>query len=257
MRRAPYCRCHTDVAYHDKGIRHQASEAKIAHAYRFLGLACAILRPRHTRASGACMRLNSHVQEKYYNGLKHRETTTDPVEQARQWYVGAMMSMKSSIRRAGWSCTKGPGSSLARARGHTAQRDHRAFERALQIYDSPAACLYLDPLYLPEARRKRYIYHQEMSLDDQQRLLASLAQVQGMVMLPGAAHPLYQEALTAWQCLHLAMRCSSAMCSLSTQASSPEPKDWTRTECIWLNPACTQQQPMPFRDVTNESEVRA
>lgn len=213
--------------------------------------------------------LTPYAHEEYYDCLKQWEAAPDPVEQARQWYAGVMMSMNSSIRNTGWSCTKEPGSNPARAWRNTIARlerctarlahveiDHRDFERVLQIYDSEATCFYLDPPYLPETRRKHYCYHEEMSLADHHRLLICLQQVKGMVILSGYAHPLYREALASWQCLRLATRCSSAVRSLATQSQPMEPGDWTRTECIWLNPACVEHQPTLF-SYLNESEVRA
>ncbi len=213
--------------------------------------------------------LTLYAHEEYYACLKQWEETTDPVERARQWYVGVMQSMNSSIRNTGWSCTKAPSSNPARAWRNTIARlhrcaarlaeveiDHRDFERVLQIYDNPTTCFYLDPPYLPETRRKRYCYHQEMTLADHERLLARIQQLEGMVILSGYAHPLYQEALAEWDCLHLDTRCSSAVRSLSGQAVPADAEEWTRTECVWRNPSCVQQQPTLFSGLT-ESEVGA
>ena len=216
--------------------------------------------------------LTPYARAEYYNCLKQWETASDPVEQARQWYVGVMLSMNSSIRNTGWSSTKAPGSNPARAWRNTIERlhlcaarlaeveiDHRDFEQVLQVYDSPTTCFYLDPPYLPETRRKRYCYHQEMSVSDHERLLTRLQQLQGMVILSGYTHPLYQEALADWECLHLDTHCSSAMRSLRAPASPTimeTPEGQTRTECIWRNPACLQHQPTLFSDLP-ESEVEA
>lgn len=202
--------------------------------------------------------LTPYAREEYYDCLQQWETTTDPVERARQWYVGVMLSMNSSIRNTGWSSTKEPGSNPAKAWRNSIQRlhlcaerfaqveiDHRDFEQVLRAYDSPTTCFYLDPPYLPATRRRRYCYRQEMSLADHERLLVCLQDVKGMVILSGYAHPLYQQALSSWQCMRLTTRCSSAVHPDKT----PNEGEWNRIECIWLNLTCIRQQPTLFGDL--------
>src|SRR5258708_5900465 len=180
--------------------------------------------------------LTPYAHEEYYDCLKQWEEATDPVEQARQWYVGVMQSMNSSIRNTGWSCTKAPGSNPARAWRNTIARlhrcaarlaeveiDHRDFERVLQIYESPTTCFYLDPPYLPETRRKRYCYHQEMTLADHERLLTRIRQLEGMVILSAYAHPLYQEPLAGSDVLQLRTPAPAAARSMLTHPSPSLP----------------------------------
>jgi hypothetical protein len=66
-----------------------------------------------------------------------------------------------------------------------------------------------------------------------------------MVLLSGYAHPLYQEALAAWHCLTLNVRCSSAV-RVPAESGEATRANWTRTECIWMNAACVQHQPSLF-----------
>jgi DNA adenine methylase len=191
-----------------------------------------------------------YAREEYYSCLASWQDAPDPIEQARAWYVAVMMSMNSSIRNTGWSSTKYPNSNPARAwhnsiahlslcahRLAAVQIDHRDFEDVIRAYDSPQTCFYLDPPYLPEARRKERCYHHEMSEQDHTRLLACIQHIQGMVMLSGYAHPLYQEALSSWECLTLAVRCSSV-----DRFDRMTPLERKRTECLWMNAACVQKQ---------------
>ena len=92
-----------------------------------------------------------------------------------------------------------------------------------------------------------------MTLADHERLLTRIRQLEGMVILSGYAHPLYQEALAEWDCLQLDTRCSSAVRSLYAQSSPAVPDEWTRTECVWRNPACVQQQPTLFSGLTEST----
>jgi DNA adenine methylase len=207
--------------------------------------------PEQAHALQHQLALTPYAREEYYDCLERWEEARDPVEKARQWYVCVLQSMNSSIRNTGWSSTKKPGSNPARAWHNSianlqaccgrlahVQLDHRDFAAVLSAYDSPTTCFYLDPPYVLEARRKDRCYHQEMTEADHERLLSSIMQVKGMVLLSGYAHPLYQEALTSWECLTFSVHCSSAVNAHSQEAATSH----IRTECIWMNPACVRAQ---------------
>ncbi|GHO94821.1 hypothetical protein KSF_048690 [Reticulibacter mediterranei] len=210
--------------------------------------------------------LTPYAREEYYACLKHWEEAPDPIEKARQWYAGVMLSMNSSIRNTGWSSTKKPGSNPARgwtsnianlsactSRLAHVQIDHRDFETVMHAYDSPHTCFYLDPPYVLETRRKHLCYHHEMSEVDHERLLSCVQQVKGMILLSGYAHPLYQEALASWHCLTLNVRCSSAV-RVSAENGEATRASWTRTECIWMNAACVQSQPSLFHALMGDED---
>ncbi len=208
--------------------------------------------PEQAQALQQQLMLTPYAREEYYACLSSWEQAPDPVEKARQWYVAVMMSMNASICNTGWSSTKQSSSNPARAwvnsiehfaacahRLAHVQIDHRDFEQVIRAYDSPSTCFYLDPPYVLESRRKGYCYQHEMSAEDHQRLLHCIRHVEGMVLLSGYAHPLYDEALSSWECLTLRARCSSAVGFVHEEAS---PETMQRTECIWMNPACVRKQ---------------
>lgn len=96
-------------------------------------------------------------------------------------------------------------------------------------HDSANALHYVDPPYMHGTRvhgaqKGRYYRHE---LDDEQHadLLATLNQLQGMVVLSGYPSELYMERLEGW-----------TMNSTSARISAGRGGD-TRTECLWLNPA--------------------
>lgn len=209
--------------------------------------------------------LTPYAREEYYACLEHWDEESDPVEKARQWFTGVMQSMNSSIRNTGWSATKTPGSNPARAwrssianipacvqRLAYVQIDHRDFEQVIQAYDGLHTCFYLDPPYLAQTRRKQRCYHHEMSEADHRRLLTLILHVKGMVLLSGYPHPLYKEALASWECLTFTLSCSSAVRAYAhTPKNKIGPEQLTRTECVWMNPACvkSQRQLTLFRDL--------
>ena len=223
--------------------------------------------PQQTETLQQMLLLTPYSREEYYECLKQWEEAPDPIEKARQWYVGVMQSMNSSIRSTGWSSTKMPGSNPARAYTNSivnlstcisrlahVQIDHRDFEQVLRAYDSPTTCFYLDPPYIGETRRKQRCYHYEMSIDDHKRLLACIQSVEGMVILSGYAHPLYQESLGSWECLKLTLACSSAVRAYDVQRRLPQ-ETVTRTEYIWMNLACVHNQQSLFRDLMFQSSA--
>lgn len=209
--------------------------------------------PQQAEALQQALQLTPYARGEYYTCLVSWQESSDPIERARAWYCAVLQSMNSSIRVTGWSCTKAPGSNPARAwrqniarlpeflgRLAQVQIDNRDFEQVIQTYDSPLTCFYLDPPYLGETRRKQRCYQHEMSRADHERLLSCLLRVQGMVMLSGYAHPLYQEALADWECRTITLACSSAVRAYAHQ-ENVSPNTLRRQECIWRNPACVQR----------------
>ncbi len=97
-------------------------------------------------------------------------------------------------------------------------------------HDTPNALHYVDPPYMHDTRvrgaqKGRYYRHE---LDDQQHaeLLATLKTLQGMVVLSGYPSELYSRALEGW-----------TINQTSARISAGRGGD-TRTECLWINPAC-------------------
>ena len=99
-------------------------------------------------------------------------------------------------------------------------------------HDSPQTLHYVDPPYMHSTRVKgsskgRYYRHE---MDDEQHasLLTSLTQLQGMVVLSGYPNDLYNDCLDGW-----------TVNTTTARISAGRGSD-TRTECLWLNPACME-----------------
>lgn len=113
-------------------------------------------------------------------------------------------------------------------------------------HDSPQALHYVDPPYMHDTRvrgaqKGRYYRHE---LDDGQHaeLLDMLNTLQGMVVLSGYPSDLYAERLEGW-----------TMNTTSARISAGRGGD-TRTECLWLNPACMNalhSRGLPLEEVVN------
>jgi DNA adenine methylase len=206
--------------------------------------------------------LTPYAREEYYDCLHTWEETDDPVEQARRWYCAVIQTRNNALRATGWRFTKVPASNPARAWTHSithladcvarlsqVQIDHRDFEQVIRAYDGPDTCFYLDPTYHAETRRKQRCYQHEMTPADHARLLACIVQVQGMVILSGYEHPMYQEALSTWECSRLNVTCASAVDAAGADAGDRAPAVLRRTECIWRNPACLRRLPSLFAEM--------
>ncbi len=99
-------------------------------------------------------------------------------------------------------------------------------------HDSPQTLHYVDPPYMHSTRVKgsskgRYYRHE---MDDEQHaaLLTSLNQLQGMIVLSGYPNDLYNDCLDGW-----------TVNTTTARISAGRGSD-TRTECLWLNPACME-----------------
>jgi DNA adenine methylase len=108
--------------------------------------------------------------------------------------------------------------------------ENRPAVEVLQAHDAPETLHYIDPPYMHDTRvngaaKGRY-YRHEMSDDQHAELLATLKTLTGFVVVSGYPSELYKTELAGW-----------TMNSTSARISAGRGGD-TRTECVWLNPAC-------------------
>lgn len=169
----------------------------------------------------------------------------DLVERARRLLVRSFMSHHSQgiFRRIGF---KGQISMWAAKRGTTSAVDwarypyvmHEIVDRlqgvvirsspaidTIKQYDKPGILFYCDPPYLPGTRKSnhRSLYRHEMTPEDHEKLLRSLLEARGYVVLSGYQNALYRDILRGWD-------------SVSTTAQADTPKDRDREEVLWISP---------------------
>lgn len=99
----------------------------------------------------------------------------------------------------------------------------------LQAHDGPDTLHFVDPPYVHDTRvmRARGGYRHEMDDAAHVRLLDALQGVDGMVVLCGYRSDLYDSALASWERHETVARISAGRGTT------------TRTEVVWLNPACS------------------
>jgi DNA adenine methylase len=174
------------------------------------------------------------------------ELSTDPVERARRVAVRAQMGFGSAGATKG---STGLRSDLKR-RFTPAQQDWAAYPAAiraagerfsgvlienrpaidvLQQHDGPDTLHYVDPPYVHATRvmRKQGGYRHELGDEDHEELLEALQELQGMVVLSGYDSDAYRSALSNWKKYTTESRISAGRGTA------------IRTECVWLNPACS------------------
>lgn len=103
----------------------------------------------------------------------------------------------------------------------------------LLAHDTPDTLFYVDPPYVHDTRYRVSMgtdrgYRHEMTNDDHLALLDALQTAQGMVVLSGYPHPLYDDALEGWERREKSARISGGRGTAK------------RTEVVWLNPACAR-----------------
>lgn len=177
------------------------------------------------------------------------QPTDCPVEKARRLIVRSFMGHSSCASRidrtTGFrvcnpSANADPARSWAgypdalrlvieRVRGEGVAIERQPAEVLIRRRDGPGVLFYVDPPYVQSTRSNKLTrcapsngYRHELDDDDHRALLATLSEVQGMVVLSGYPSALYDEMLSGWTVLH---------CDALADGARP------RTECLWLNPA--------------------
>lgn len=173
------------------------------------------------------------------------DVTDDPIERARRIAVRAMMGFGSA------GATKGStGFRIDTRRVHgTAQHLWQKFPVAIAAagerlsgvlienrdaidvmrqHDDVTTLHFVDPPYVHSTRTspRRGGYRHELNDDGHANLIGVLRSLRGMVVLSGYASALYKEQLGDWE-----------MHTINARAAGNRGAV-TRTECLWMNPAC-------------------
>lgn len=109
--------------------------------------------------------------------------------------------------------------------------ENRPALNIIEQHDAADTLFYIDPPYMFDtrnvgARHGRY-YDCEMSDLDHVQLLQALVSAKGMIVLSRYSSETYREALQGWSMASTKARISAARGTA------------IRTECLWLNPACS------------------
>jgi DNA adenine methylase len=194
------------------------------------------------RLEDACM-LTPYAREEFELSW---EPACDPVERARRTAIRAQMGFGSAGATKGCTGLR----TDTKRRYSTAQQDWLSYPPALsaagerfggvlienrpaidvmQQHDGLNTLHFVDPPYVHATRvmRKQGGYRHEMTDEDHEDLVSALRALQGMVVLCGYENDLYASALADWDMHTTVARISGGRGGA------------TRTEVLWINPACT------------------
>ncbi|YCH23115.1 DNA adenine methylase [Pseudomonas sp. D1-3] len=175
------------------------------------------------------------------------EPTDDPVERARRTIIRAQMGFGSAGATKGktgfridtkreYGTAQALWAEYPESIAEIGQRlsgvliENRPAIEVMRAHDARQTLHYVDPPYMHDtrylgAKHGRY-YRHEMTDEQHAELLAALLELEGMVVISGYPCELYDSMLLGWD-----RRETSARISAGRGTA-------TRTECIWLNPAC-------------------
>lgn len=189
------------------------------------------------------LRLTPFAREEFEQSYR---ISAEPIERARQLVVRSFMGFGSNGHN---SATKTGFRANSNRSGTTPALDWVNYPDALMAvverlrgviidnrdacavmaqHDSPETLHYVDPPYVWETRSKAMhrngCYAHEMDEEQHKALLKAIDQLEGMVILSGYPHPLYEAALGHWQ-------------RVERKALADGARE--RTEVLWINPACS------------------
>lgn len=175
------------------------------------------------------------------------EPAADPVERARRLVIRAQMGFGRAGATKGttgfridtkreYETAQGVWARYPASLAALGQRlagvliENRPAVEVLAAHDGPDTLFFVDPPYVLETRDRRNAgaYRHEMDDTDHQALLDALRELQGMVVVSGYPHPLYDDALAGWERHQTTARIAAGRGAA------------VRTECVWLNPACSR-----------------
>lgn len=178
------------------------------------------------------------------------QPAADPVERARRLIIRAQMGFGSAGATKGttgfridtkreyetaqhvWAQYPASLSSLGQRLTGVMIENRPALD-VIGAHDSPETLFYVDPPYVHDTRCRVSMktargYRHEMSDEDHVALLERLKDVQGMVLLSGYPHPLYEQHLSSWERREKVARISGGRGTAK------------RIEVIWMNHACAR-----------------
>lgn len=210
-----------------------------------------VLRSDNASKLVEALRLTPFAREEFEQSYRISE---DPLERARQLIIRSFMGFGSNGHNAatktGFRANSNQSgttpaldwNNYPEALGAIVQRlkgviiDNKDAVAVMRQHDGPETLHYVDPPYVWETRSRAMhrsgCYAHEMTAEQHEALLSALLSLEGMVVLSGYPHPLYDAALEGWEIIERAAHADGA-------------KD--RVEVLWINAAAAHRaQPDMF-----------
>lgn len=221
--------------------------------------------------------LTPYSRAEFLDACAGWEAETDPVQRAYRYYVRVRMAFSANDTGSlGWSfcrteSKRGISASVSKwltvledlpqihARWRGVQVECDDFRSILEHYDHPQTLFYCDPPYVPETR-KQGRYQHELTLTDHEDLIGHLLRLQGMVILSGYAHPVYDPLEAAgWRRLDFKAQSTAVghtrFTGLIGKGAAKERQ--ARVESIWISPNAQTDRQLTFRDLAAGKDQEA
>lgn len=193
----------------------------------------------------------------YHDDSEHAEflDPTGDVNAAHKWYY-VIRSTFSGTRSWAYSITTSSrGKSGRIASWHTGiegldavaerfrnvQIEQLDYRELIPKYDKPTTLMYLDPPYVKETRSKNLskYEHELCSVEEHAELVEIVLSMQGMAIISGYEHPVYQPLLDAGWTIEKKVVRSTASNTEDVGSEVGRPK---RVECLWISPKVQQMR---------------
>lgn len=191
------------------------------------------------------------------------EFTEDPIERARRTIVRSAMGFGSgaaSGHKTGFRCEASrkystsahcwakypPVLKFVHARLQGVNIENRPAIDCMKQHDAEDTLHYVDPPYLFDTRKLTSaagVYRHEMTSDEHEKLLKTLVTMSGSVVISGYNSDLYNDMLSGWDRKEKKARISAGKGT------------GLRTECIWLNPQCTERLAIGASSINHTSRA--
>lgn len=176
-----------------------------------------------------------------------KESSEDEVEEARRFYVRQNQSFSATGRT--WGFEKNKNCTVSRfyntalgevlARMQSITFENVSFEKCFELYDSETTLFYCDPPYVETWGTYEYAYF--FGEEEQKKLIDTVKNVQGFVIISGYQHDSFNELLEfGWT-----MKTKEFKCTMkNTKQSKDVNRD--RTECLYLSPRVVEKNNFLF-----------
>jgi DNA adenine methylase len=103
------------------------------------------------------------------------------------------------------------------------------WSKIIDTYDGPDTLFYCDPPYVHDTRVDEKVYDHEMSADDHRRFIDRVLSVEGMVVVSGYVHPIYEKLeKSGWTRHDFDVSCSPSKTIAKARSK--------RIESVWVKP---------------------
>jgi DNA adenine methylase len=169
------------------------------------------------------------------------KTEPDPVLKAVKFFVAARQAFSGKIGT-GWGYEIRTANKNVMAWMNTidglpelhnrlrrVQVQNEDWNKVIDLYDGPDCCFYCDPPYVHETRVNKNVYEHEMTADDHRRFIDRILNIQGMAVVSGYIHPIYEPLeKSGWN-----RHDFDVPCNPSKTIGIPKNK---RVESVWVKP---------------------